>query len=190
MMQSDNLYKRLEKYLNIFERSSLRYEHPISDEPEIVLFGFKGGSHNFINTFKKLGKKYLVVDYNPEVIDQLTNEEINCRYGDASDPEFLEEISFAKVKLVIINVTEFESNRLILDHVRFHNQKAVIIAMTKSDKIAHALDLYEKGATYVMMPHYLGSTRISSIIKTRGLSQKNFETLRNKHTQYLLKHST
>lgn len=188
MHYADKLYALVQKYLSIFERKKLREKVPRGSNFDVVLFGFKGGSHNFLQAFKKLGKSYLVIDYNPETIDQLTSEGINCRYGDANDSEFLEELQFEKVQMVIINLTDYEANNLIVNSVRYHNPRAVVIATTKSDNTANALELYERGATYVMMPHYLGATRISSLIRRRGVKQQNFTSLRNRHTKYLLSH--
>lgn len=189
MIHSQQIYAALEKYLAIFERKNIKEKVNTNDKHEIILFGFKGGSHNFLDAFKKLGKSYLVIDYNPETIDQLQAQGVRCRYGDANDPEFLEELELDGVKLVIMNLTDFEANRLVLNHVRYHNQRTVVISMTKSDKVSSALELYEKGATYVMMPHYLGSSRISNIIRSHGLKPQSFTSLRKRHTKYLLKHN-
>lgn len=189
VLYADRLYAFFERPLSFLERPQLKAERQTTEHHEVILFGFKGGSHNFLNAFKKLGKSYLVVDYDPETIELLRDQHVKYRYGDANDPEFLEELQLDKVKLVIVNLTDFEANRLILNHVRYNNQRAVVIAMTKSDKISNALELYEKGATYVMMPHYLGSTRISNIIRSHGLKAESFTSLRTRHTNYLLKHN-
>ena len=41
------------------------------------------------------------------------------------------------------------------------------------------------GATYVMMPHLIGSERISNFVKRAGLSPKEFEGYREKHLMLL-----
>ena len=38
----------------------------------------------------------MVVDYNPETIMDLAKEGIDCRYGDASDSELLNELNLSK----------------------------------------------------------------------------------------------
>lgn len=185
IIYSDELYEKIESSLKIFEKSSTKGEQK-SVEYEAILFGYKGGSKYFIDTFRKLNKKFLVVDYNPEIIDQLRTKKINCRYGDANDAEFLEELNLDRTRLVIINLTEYDPNKLIVNHVRLHNKKAVVIAMTKSDDVENALELYEDGASYVMMPHYQNALKISSLIKRHGLAVGEFKDLKTKHTHYLL----
>ncbi|OQA04340.1 MAG: hypothetical protein BWY68_00391 [bacterium ADurb.Bin400] len=74
--------------------------------------------------------------------------------------------------MVISTITDFEASTLIVGQVRKVNQKAVLIA--KSDDIDEASILYEKGASYVMMPHYLGGTRTISLIGKHGFDLSEF----------------
>jgi Kef-type K+ transport system membrane component KefB len=186
VIYDDKLYKWLSPILVVFERRKIRQEPQTTQKFDIVLFGYKGGSQNFIKTFKRLGKRFLVVDYDPETIDTLNSQGIPSRYGDANDSEFLDELNLGAAKLVIINLTDYAANTMITDHVRFQNKSTVIIAMTKSDKIENALELYEKGATYVMMPHFLSASKIATIIARRDLKSASFKQLRDKHTKFLL----
>jgi Trk K+ transport system NAD-binding subunit len=111
---------------------------------------------------------------------------VPCRYGDANDSEFLDELNLDKVKLVIVNVTDHSTNNLIVNHVRYQNKKAVIIASIRSDNTEDALELYEAGANYVMMPHHVSSERVSKLIDKHGFKQSEFKDLKEKHTHSLL----
>ena len=186
ILYDDQIYERLEKALGIFERRDSKQAPDKLEHYDIILFGYIAGSDRFIKTFERMEKRYLVVDYNPETIDYLHTKKIPCRYGDANDSEFLEELNLDQVRLVVVNVTEFAANKLITNHVRYHNKRAVIIAMNKSDKIENSLELYEDGASYVMMPHHQNSIKISGIINRHGFNVKEFDNLRSKHTRTLL----
>lgn len=189
ILYDDQIYNKLERFLGVFERRNPKIFSESLAHYDIVLFGYIAGSERFVKTFGKMGKRYLVVDYNPETIDDLRTKKIPCRYGDANDSEFLEELELDKVRLVVINITDFAANKLIVNHVRYHNKRAVIIAMNKSDKVENSLELYEDGASYVMMPHHQNSIRISRIIHRHGLSAKEFRGLKAQHTKALLNES-
>ncbi len=183
---SDNLFKFLSPILGIFERKSIRNKRQKDTENyDIVLFGFDHVGYEFIQSFEKLGKKFLVVDFNPEVVNELSEKDINCHYGDADDNEFLDNLHLDKTKMVISTITGFEATNLIVRHTRENNGKAIIIV--KAERIEEATELYRDGASYVMMPHYLGTTHTCSLISKHGFDFSEFTKEREKHISYLLK---
>ena len=59
--------------------------------------------------------------------------------------------------------------------------------MAHADKPDDAVRLYEEGATYVVMPHYIGSERVTRML--RGSIKKSYFTpAREKHLRYVEKH--
>ena len=54
-----------------------------------------------------------------------------------------------------------------------------------SHSIKEANILYEQGATYVIMPHFLGGDHTSKIINKNGLSINNFLKEKKEHLAYL-----
>lgn len=147
------------------------------------MVGFDGVGHDFVESFKNSGKKFLVVDYDPETIKRLKAEGINCLYGDADDNELLEDIGIEDAKMVISTITDSETNYLIVDHIRKTNKDSAVII--KSDDIEEATMLYEKGATYVMMPHYLGGTHTVALVNKHGFDLAQFAKEREKHLGYI-----
>ncbi len=139
--------------------------------------------YDLLNSFKKLKKRYLVVDYNPETIEKLVQEGIECRYGDVDDEEFLSELNLAKTKMIVSTIPEFEPNLLLINQIRKINKKAIIIVV--SHNIREANLLYELGATYVVMPHFLGGSHASMMINKHRLNLNEFEKERKKHIEYL-----
>ncbi len=186
MLYDDRLYIWLEPFLGFFERKDTLSEPPGEPSYDVILFGYKSGGSGFVRALEKLDRPYLVVDYDPETIDHLQTQNVSCLYGDANDPEFLAELNLAKVRLVIINLTDFGANMLITSQVREHNKRALVIAMTKADdKIEEALDLYDRGASYVMMPRYLSSLKVGTLLKHYELSHSQFKPEREKHKRFL-----
>lgn len=188
ILYADKLFDIFAPIIAFFERTKPKKETTHRDIYDVILFGFDHVGHDFIHSFSKLSDKFLVVDYNPEIMKQLTDEAIPCRYGDASDNEFLDELSLSKTKLVVSTIADYATTAVLLAHTRRNNKRAVIIV--HSDNIEEAAELYENGATYVMMPHYLGATRTSALIGQHGFDLSEFIKEREKHLHYIERRRT
>ena len=183
---SDKLYALLEPYLGIFERSKRKEEHESHKQYDAILFGYKRGGNEFVRVFKKLTKRYVVVDYDPDVTDELERKQIPYIYGDASDPELLEEVDLSRVKLVVSIASDHETNMFLLRHLQKVNPQTVIVC--HADNSDQAAMLYGYGASYVMMPTFIGSEKVSAFIKKNGFSKREFNHYRDKHISYLQSH--
>ena len=182
ILYANRIYFFLSPMLKIFERKGKKVdEHKYHEDTnyDIFLFGCDRIGYDLVNSFKNSEKKFLVFDYNPEIILSLAKRGINCRYADASDLELLNELNFKEVKMVISTIPDLEVNSLLINRVRQFNQKAVII--TVSNHINEAIELYDRGATYIIMPHFLVGYRISSLVEKYGLDLNKFlkEQLKN-----------
>ncbi len=186
IIYADKLYRMLESHLSLFERRVIKAEHEHKATYQLVLFGYKKGGAEFLKTFKNLGKKYIVVDYDPDVIDLLEHHDHNYLYGDATDTEFLEELGLEHAKLVVSTISDYQTNLWLTRYIERVNPRIVFICTT--DNSHHASELYNEGADYVMLPHYIGSDKIGSFIKKSGLKKSEFKKYRNKHLAYLETH--
>jgi len=184
ILYSDKIYPLLEKYLSIFERKSVKKDKKMKSY-DVILFGYNRIGFDFVNSFKKLRKKFLVVDYNPEVISNLLKEKIECEYGDVEDIEFLEQLNLKDAKMCISTIPDFETNTLLIGAIRKVNKKAVIMCV--SHHIDDAYKLYSKGANYVIMPHFLGGKYASMMIDRYGFNLERFDEEKKKHINHLKK---
>lgn len=175
----DRLFTRLEHHLRLFERKVIKNDQKAVASYPLVLFGYRKGGHEFVKTFRSMHKRFVVVDYNPEVIETLENQHIHYVYGDATDLELLEEISIHEAKLIISTITDSLTNQTLARHIHRNNPEAVFIC--HADSYDQAIELYNLGATYVMLPHFIGSEQISSFIRKKGMSREAFDTYRQKH---------
>jgi Kef-type K+ transport system membrane component KefB len=183
---SDELYpfvEKLLKRLEIVHSSNV----PVNEEmqSEIALFGFDRVGRDFIEAFEKLDKKYMVIDYNPEMIKQLENTEIPFKYGDVEDIEFLRELQLGKIKLCVSTIPDVKVNALLIKKIKQENAHAIIIVRAR--EMHEAKRLYDLGASYVVMPHYLGAKYATAMIKRIGLDSKGFKQEREKHLDYVNK---
>lgn len=186
IIYADTLYKFFEKYLSLFERRKVKYEQTSSHSYEAVLFGYQRGGDEFVKAFKGITKKFVVVDYDPDMIDQLERKEIPFLYGDATDAELLEEIGFEHTRLVISTMSDHQTNTFLLQHAEKVNPNLVIICYADSPE--EAAELYELGASYVMVPYYIGSEKVSAFIKKNGFNKVEFRNFREKNIAYLQAH--
>lgn len=188
ILYADRLYEFLEPYLRVFERKDTRGGGERDETYDAIMFGFKPGSKLLTDSFDELESRYLVVDYDPEVIDSLIRDDVQALYGDANDAEFLSDLPLESVRLVLVTATDHATNLLVATHTMQRNRKAVVIA--KAEEPQEAVELYEAGVDYVMMPHYLGSIDLGSRIKKYGLrSRTHFKQARQQHQRYLRRHS-
>lgn len=172
--------------LAIFNRAATHKERRKRPGYQIVLFGYHRGGHEFIRTFKQMNKRYIVIDYDPMVIDVLEQRDIPFLYGDATDLELLEEVGIENTKLIVSTFSDINVTKQLVTSVRRLNKSTVIICHASNQE--EALDLYDIGATYVMIPHYIGSEKVSLFIRKNGLHKAEFENYREKHMTYLRTH--
>jgi Kef-type K+ transport system membrane component KefB len=185
---ADNLYAFLQRYLSLFERRKVRDERTPKRSYEAIVFGYRKGGHEFTKTLASMNSKFLVIDYDPDVIDVLNNKNIDFLYGDANDAELLEELDLTKLKLVIITITDFRTNTYLLQHIERTNPHCVVIC--HSESVHEAAELYTLGASYIMLPHYIGNERISAFIRKNGFKKAEYKKFHDKHIEYLRSHFT
>ncbi len=185
---SNSLYNFLSPYLNIFERKGKKVDDHIfySDkEYDAILFGYNRIGYDILESFKKLHKNILVLDYNPEVIEQLIKEKVNCVYGDVSDLELLNELNLSNIKLAVSTIPDMDINTLLIKKIRVQNDKAIVIVV--SHQIEEALSLYKEGASYVLLPHFLGGKHVSKMIEEIQFDISKFNELKENNIKELNK---
>ena len=184
---SDKLYTFFEEALRFFERRKVHPEHEKMHKYELVLFGYLKGGHEFLKVFQQMERSYIVVDYDPNVIDTLEDQGIRYVYGDVGDLELLDELNLEHTRLLASTISDLQMNTYILEWLQKVNPNVVYIC--SADSAEEAAELYGAGATYVMLPHYIGSEKISAFIKKSGLKKSEFKKFREKHLAYLESHS-
>jgi voltage-gated potassium channel Kch len=183
MHYDDELYAKLQNRLRIFERRVIKEQDKASIAFPVILFGYHKGGHEFTKAFREMHRRFIVVDYNPEVIETLEQKRIHFMYGDAGDLELLRELNISQAKLIVSVLTDFETNLGLLKHVVRENPRAIFIC--HADNFEEANDLYKHGATYVMMPYLIGSERISHFLRRTNLTKKEFDNYRDRHLTLL-----
>ena len=185
ILYADQLYNLFEKYLRLFERQKTHGEKEHFKHYELVLLGYQRGGKEFLKVFRQLKKSYVVVDYDPVIADMLDGQEPYI-YGDVTDLELLNEVNLEHSRLIVSTISDYQINDFLAKWLENINPSAVFIC--SADTIEQAAELYDNGAAYVMLPHYIGTEKISSFIRKSGLRKAEFRHYREKHLAYLQTH--
>jgi len=187
IIYAEKIYPYIKPFLKILElRKHITEKNEEAENPyNIIIFGYDRVGYDFVNIAKKMNNKYLVVDFNPESIKKLNEQVVPCRFGDAEDVNFLEDIKLKDAELVISTIPDIKANLGLVSYYRHHNQNGVIVVT--SHNIKEAKELYENGASFVVMPYYLGASHASKMIESHMADNGKFEKERLEHLNYLEK---
>jgi Kef-type K+ transport system membrane component KefB len=184
MHYDDKLFVHFDQIgIRMFEKPATRHDQRTNGNYPYILFGYEKGGHEFVHAFRQMKERYVVVDYDPAVTDVLESRQLPYVYGDATDPELLAEVGVPSAKLIISTFTDFHTSQQLVKHISHMNPHAILIA--SADNQEEAIKLYQLGSSYVMIPHYIGSEKISSFVRKSGLSKSAFKDYRDKHLKYL-----
>lgn len=180
---SDKLYHYAAPFLTIFEKKHVRERAVRLEKYPIILIGSGRVSYDFIEYFKKEHSKFLIIDHDPDAIDYLTNQGLHCEYGDASDPDFLQDMKLSDAKLIVSTVPDLTTNLIVLS-VAKRNLKAPLVWLV-AHRIGNALELYAAGADYVILPHFLGGKYAASLLRRQTKGDVEILDIREKHIALL-----
>ncbi|MFP4112432.1 MAG: cation:proton antiporter [Candidatus Woesearchaeota archaeon] len=191
----DNLYSKISGYFRWIDKipsyaEQIEYVPEKEDEYEVILIGYDRIGYSVFNKLKKVNKSFLVIDYNPEVIKKLAEQRVHSIYGDISDPDVLERIDFSKAKFVICTTPGEKSSMRLIRRARAENKR--IIVFVTAQHVDDALKLYDEGADYVILPHFLGGDHVSLMLEdaTRNASSiitRKIKNIKEKHIKELNK---
>lgn len=160
-------YKHLRRFLKPLERIGLQTKELSLLRQDkghaYVLIGMDRIGYSIFRKLRSLEKDVVVVDFNPDIIKRLLAKKVPCIYGDVGDPEILEKLRFSEVKMLISTIPDHQDNLFLIKQVKAQGKETVIIVT--SYVIEDALDLYEAGADYVIVPHYLGGEHVSVLLE-------------------------
>ncbi len=165
IMHGDSIYRMLSPFLGIFEHLSRRKDMEIMPkllENHTILCGCDRMGRVIVKTMQKIKKKFIVIDYNPDIVKQLIEQGIPCIYGDVEDIEILERANLKNAEILISTIPNREDNLLLIKEACSLNPKMHIFIT--ADYPDDALEFYDAGADYVIVPKILGGEKISEFL--------------------------
>ncbi len=181
----DTIYYRIfKKPLSLLKfipvKENLGYQD--KETKKVLLIGCdRMGSIILRELIKENKKEVLVLDHNPEIISVLRNKKIACVYGEVNSPDIFENLPLKEVKKIISTVPDLEEGIMLLDTLKKHKDVTVILT---AQNIGDALELYEKGADYVMIPRFTAGEVVSNILKKE---KESLEAIKNGQIERITK---
>jgi len=185
IIYSQKFYEKISWFVSFFEKKHIKKDRKIRKDYDAILFGYNRIGFSILRSLKKIKKNYLVVDFNPDTIESLTKFRIPCIYGGVYDLELLRDLPLDKIKLAVSTLPDFETNFLLIESIRVVNPDAIIIV--RAHQIKEALDLYKKGASYVLTPHFLGGEYVAKMIEHDEIDDEKYLEEKKKHVDTLKK---
>ena len=186
MIHSHKIYGGLSPVLGFFERKTDKVDAErveLDQAYDIILFGCDRIGHNLLDILQEVSDKLLIIDYNPEVVESLSQKGLNVQYGDAKDPELLDSLDLEGAEMIITTTPDYEANSLVIGETRERNEDAVVLAA--SYHLEDTIDLYEAGASYVFLPHLLVAKHATGLIQEIGFDKERLKELRENHLKRL-----
>jgi Kef-type K+ transport system membrane component KefB len=183
IIYSDPIFNSISRFLAIFERKKIKEKDIPKKNYDYILLGYNRIGFSIIKAFSKITKNFLVVDYNPKVVKDLQNDGINAIYGDVDDSEFLEDLGICKSSVIVSTIPEKDTNQLILDVLGRNKAKPIVLLTGR--QIEDALELYRAGASYVILPHFLGGEYTAKLIEMAKKNDKVYQKEKSKELKSL-----
>lgn len=166
ILHAEHLYMQLAPFLKRVIEYSAKNERHVRDtslKNHIVLIGAHRVGHNILRALEDLHKSFMVVDFNPDVVLHLERRGIHALYGDIADPDIQDAAALDTARAIISTVPSFNESVHLLTRLKLANPKAKVIltASTELDAVA----LYERGADYVILPHFAGGLQLGRLLE-------------------------
>jgi Kef-type K+ transport system membrane component KefB len=155
--------------LKFFEKLSRRHieateiSPKVAQKEKVVLCGVDRLGHKILGTLLRMKENVLAVELNPDLVERLERQKVPVLYGDINDPEILKTVDLKHTKAIIATIPDKHDNLLLLETAR-RKFPEVIIFVSASHAL-DALELYKKGADYVIIPKFLGGEHLAFLVK-------------------------
>jgi Kef-type K+ transport system membrane component KefB len=143
----------------------------------IVFLGFYRDASSILHQFEMEARagsadailhEVQVIDFNPEVLDELKRRGIACMYGDVASQETLHHAAIHHAEVVVCtlpdSILKGTSNLKLLKQLLRSCPAAKILVA--SETIHGARTLYDAGAHFVFVPRIHSSHRMAEVIRT------------------------
>lgn len=176
ILYAEPLYQKVMHILTLLE---LRKPKPELKEDivnyQALILGYTHIGQPIVKALRELDLETLVIDFNPAVIEQLASSHVACMYGDASNPEFLQELPTTNLKIVISGINDSKVNLSALSHIKQYHKRAITIFFSRDE--TEAKELRDAGATLVINALKAGSVQLANHLLETGLRAGNLKQI-------------
>lgn len=155
---NQQIYSKVEPYLKRFDNESNWENSKL--ENHIVVLGYDNLARNTVEELSSHGKDVMIVDRNPDNVDELTNSKYEYIFGDASHGEVRKQAGIERADIVLSFIPELKISKQLLESTREDSIKIV-----KARNFQQAAELYELDADYVIVKNLLSGDRLGNQLK-------------------------
>jgi Kef-type K+ transport system membrane component KefB len=111
-------------------------------------------------------ERLVAIDFNPETLERLQAEGIECHYGDVANAETLHHAEIERASIAVSAISDWflkgTDNLRLLRQVRVAAPRARVVV--SADTLAGAERLYAEGADYVLIPPALAAGHLYDLL--------------------------
>ena len=156
----------LKKLFKVKTQNLISKSEKIELKDHIILFGLGRMGYSIFDSLVESSKypvnKIVVIDDDPEPIENAIKAGAYGICGQADNEEILETLNINKARLVIISIPYFDVNKKILKYI--DTKKTMVFS--RAYYIQEAYELYKKGVDFVVVPQVLATNQIIKEIFT------------------------
>jgi Kef-type K+ transport system membrane component KefB len=167
---ADRLLRKLRlREVNINIEEAGHGETEISNP--ILFLGFYKIASSLLYSIEKqnpeMKRKIAVIDFNPDVYQELNRRGVKSHFGDLANTGTLTEVGIEKVKVVVSTIPDTilkgTSNIQLLTYAKRVNPNARVVVTAESVKSAQ--DLWNAGADFVILPHFSAADSLAPLLQ-------------------------
>ena len=176
------------RFLILKKEPRKKHSHTVVLKNHIILVGAHRLGHHLIEALAKQETPFVIVDFNPEIVEFYSRQGLLALCGDITDSFILEQVNLPFAKMVISTVPDFNDNLELIEAIK----QATAGKKTKPKTIFMAQDetetkaLYAKHIDYVISPHFMGGMHLAKLLGGKT-AHADLKKMRERHLEMLFK---
>jgi Kef-type K+ transport system membrane component KefB/Trk K+ transport system NAD-binding subunit len=146
-------------------------EEAEAGERDLFLLGVSREGLAFLRHLERespaMKRRIVAVDFNPETLEHLRADGVDCHYGDISNPETLRHSGIERAAVVVSGISDWflkGTDNLRLLRLAKGAAPAARVIVT-ADTLERAQQLYAEGADYVLIPPALAAEHLYALLR-------------------------
>jgi len=176
---SEKIFSVLKRrFRRVFDMGNKRDYRNVEMKNHLILLGCDRTGKSVVSFLEKSEIPFLVVDFNPDIILKMKEKGINAIFADASDPDLVDIVNMRESRLIISTIKDKNDTLALLTDLA--NKEIRIPVIVDAETAEEARELYQAGAAYVVLPHFVSGWHVSQLVKKSVNDSEVFEKFRNK----------
>jgi Kef-type K+ transport system membrane component KefB len=175
IIYSHPIYERLSPLLTIFEQKVPFAEQkkkiqPTSEKVDVIVFGIGRFGSALMDSIEKKGLSVIGVDFDPQLVGEWQKKGKRVYYGDAEDPELLDQLPLDKGKFFVSTLAVTDSDMKLWAYLQKSNYRGT--AYFTVHRAAQADALKKLGAKNFLYPYSDAGYHIADRLLDQHIDQK------------------